>query len=219
MLFGTIVLGLVLAHIACQSVRLATGDSYLMGLVPLFNVGTERNLPTFYSSFAMLFSAGLLGLIAFAVRGGARSTMFYWMGLAAVFVLLSLDEMLVLHEKLIEPVRAALDTSGVFHYAWVIPYGIFVLLFAALYVRFLARLPRRTATLFVVAGGMFVAGAVGVEMIGGHWFVTHGRENVMYVVLQTLEETLEMTGIVVFIYALTEYLERTLDLRLRFTSA
>ena len=71
----------------------------------------------------------------------------------------------------------------------------------------------------IAAGAIFVGGAIGVEMLGGHWFVTQGRDNVTYVALQTLEETMEMMGIVVFIYALAEYLDEHLDLRLRFRAA
>jgi hypothetical protein len=52
---------------------------------------------------------------------------------------------------------------------------------------------------------VFVFGALGMEMVGGAYFDSHGSQNVTYVALQTVEEILEMVGIIVFIHALAEY--------------
>jgi hypothetical protein len=211
--FAAIVGLLLLSHVLVQILGRALGDDQLLGLLPLLNVGTERNLPTFYSASTMLLCSGLLLLLVrleWRAPGAAR---LFWAGLAAVFFALACDEMLVLHEKLIEPVRSALGTSGVLYYAWVIPYGAFALAFAGAYSRFLWRLPRRTAGLLVLSGAVFVSGALGLEMAGGYWRESYGHDGV-YVALQTIEEALEMSGIVLFLYSLLDYMAREHDLRL-----
>ncbi len=206
-LFGYAVCCLVVAHLLVQTVRFASGNERLFGLVPLFSVGSDRNLPTFYSALALLASAGLLWLIGVASRQCPALRPSYWYGLALVFVFLSIDEMLMLHEKMIEPLRSRLGTSGIFHYAWIIPYGAACLVLVAVYSRFLLQLPRRTSLLFIASGTVFVTGAIGFEMLGGLHFEKYGGKTIVYVALQTVEETLEMVGIVMFLYALADYLE------------
>ena len=206
--FGSIVAALVTAHVVTETIRFVTGDNFLLGLVPLFSIGSDKNLPTFYSSFAILFCAILLTVIARAAGKDRATSVGYWYGMAAVFLFLALDEMLELHEKAIDPLREMFNASGLLYYTWVVPYGIGTLVFAAVYARFLLRLCRRTRILFVSAGAIYVLGAIGIEMLSGLYFESHGGSNPVYVALQTVEETLEMAGIVIFIFALAEYLDR-----------
>ena len=83
-------------------------------------------------------------------------------------------------------------------------------LLAAAYTRFLFRIPRRSAILFIFAGVCFVSGALVMELISGHVYQAAGSKNILYVVVQTLEETLEMSGIVIFIFALIDYIEKSI---------
>lgn len=92
--------------------------------------------------------------------------------------------------------------------AWVVPYGIGLVLLAATYTRFLFRIPRRSAILLIFAGVWFVSGALVMELISGHVYQAAGSKNILYIVVQTLEETLEMSGIVVFIFALIDYIKK-----------
>ncbi|MCP3919754.1 MAG: hypothetical protein GY711_29825 [bacterium] len=204
--FALAVLCVLLAHGVIQTVRFTTGDPRVFGLVAFLSVGADTNIPTFYSAFAILFCAVLLAAIGLAARKDERTASAYWFGLAAIFVFMSMDEMLMLHEHLSEPLRSAFDLPGYLYYAWVIPYVIGIAVFLAVYVRFLTSLPRRTAVLFVIAGATFVAGAVGFEMIGGHLYQDKGSDNIAYVAVQTVEEALEMAGIVIFIHALGDYI-------------
>ncbi|MBT8077991.1 MAG: hypothetical protein KJO31_05405 [Gammaproteobacteria bacterium] len=205
--FAVVALTLTLAHIVVQAVRFASGDDRLYGLVSFLSLGSENNPPTYYASFAILFCAFLLAFIGIVAWRSGQGQSWYWYLLAVVFVFLALDESIQLHERMIEPTRDMFGASGFFYYAWIIPYGIAFAVLAAAYFRFLLRLPRRTAVLFVIAGSLFVTGAIGFEMLGGYVFEESGSANVRYVVLQTIEEVLEMAGIVLFIYALVDYLE------------
>ncbi len=220
MILSVAVALLVFGHSVIQGVRFATGDDFLLGLVPLTSIGSDGNVPTYYSALAILLCTGLLAAIGEGVRRAGERDAGYWYGLAAIFAFLSVDEMLALHEHLIEPVRNMLETSGAFFYAWIIPYGIGVLLIGAIYLRFLLRLPSRTMWLFIVAGALFVGGAIGIEMLGGIQAESAGKDNVTYVVLQTIEESMEMAGIVVFVYALADFIQQRFgSLSLRIVAA
>jgi len=129
-----------------------------------------------------------------------------WLWLAAIFVFLSLDEMLSIREHLIEPVRDIFETSGLLFYAWVIPYGIALVLFIMAYSTFLLELPKNIMVLFLVSGTIFVSGAIGFELLGGNKKSLPGDNSLLYSVFYTCEEFLEMLGIAVFIYTLLSYI-------------
>jgi len=77
---------------------------------------------------------------------------------------------------------------------------------ALLYLRFLFVLPRRTKLLCFIAGGTYIGGALGMELVGGY-IVTHwGEDNMAWAVASTFEELLEMLGASIFIYALLSYM-------------
>ncbi len=204
-LTGTICF-LVAASMAGQISALYFGRGTLFGMVNLFNLDREANVPTWYASVTLLACAVLLAFIAASKRQSRDSWWRYWAGLSAVFAYLSVDEGASIHELTIEPVRALLGTSGVLHWAWVVPGMIAVIGLGLLYLRFVLALPRSTRNLFIVAGSLFVGGALVVEMLGAGWFVQAGRRNIGYVLFWTVEEALEMAGIVVFLYALMRYI-------------
>jgi hypothetical protein len=83
-----------------------------------------------------------------------------------------------------------------------------VAIFVLGYYRFLMLLPRRTRSLFIAAGTIFVGGALGVEAVSGMQASLHGQQNLTYHAIITAEELFEMAGIVVFVYALLDYIGR-----------
>lgn len=199
--------GLLIAHITVQLLRFTTGNARLYGLAYIFSLGAEKNIPTLYASFSMLFCALLLMAISLARRPGQRLSRHYWAGLSLIFGFLAIDEILEVHEKLIDPMREYFGASGALYYAWVIPYSIGALVIVAVYAPFLLRLPRRSAILFVLAGAIFVTGAIGFEMLSGMVYLPGTPLNARYVVIQTFEEVLELSGIGIFIFALADYIE------------
>jgi hypothetical protein len=93
------------------------------------------------------------------------------------------------------------------YFAWVIPYALAVLVIGVLYLRFVWSLAARTRALFICAGSVYLAGALGFESVGGWYFSLHGEiEDLTYSLLVAAEEFLEMSGIILFIYALLDYL-------------
>jgi hypothetical protein len=61
--------------------------------------------------------------------------------------------------------------------------------------------------LFVAATALYIGGAMGMEMVGGFIITTKGMHPLFYAIATTLEESLEMLGIVVFIHALMSYIK------------
>lgn len=180
------------------------------GYFSIFNLDAERNVPTLYASVSILFCSVLLSVIGTARRRMGDKHSLYWFGLAFIFLFLAVDESSALHEYLIYPVQSTLNTSGLLFYAWIIPYSILLLIFLLVYIRFMFNLPRKTMVLFIISGGIFVAGAIGFEAIGGLQADTVGTRTVSYGFITMFEELLEMVGIVLFIYSLLTYIDEQL---------
>lgn len=177
----------------------------IRNLVYLFALDQEKDFPTFFSSLILLISSFLLALIAICKKKGGDRYHPSWSGLSVIFLYLSMDETIELHERLSPIFKAIFNTSGLLTYAWVIPYGVFLVIFMIAYFKFTMNLPSLTRKRFVLAGAIYVFGAVVVDMLGGHYRETYGN-GVVYHLYTTMEEVLEMGGIVLFIHALMEYM-------------
>ena len=77
---------------------------------------------------------------------------------------------------------------------------------ALFFSNFLFKLPKTTSVSFIIAGIIYLTGLLGIEMVGGYYHELHGKENLTYSLISTLEESLEMLGLILFIRALLDYL-------------
>ena len=66
-------------------------------------------------------------------------------------------------------------------------------------------MPSAIRNKFIIAGVIFVTGAIGLEAIGGKIFTSYGAGTLFYALLTNVEEILEMVGILLFIYVLLQY--------------
>jgi len=130
----------------------------------------------------------------------------HWFGLAFIFVFLALDEMLQIHEQLRAPIEALFNTSGLFYFAWFIPYMAITVIIAMTYFKFMMRLPKSILKLFILAGVLYISGAVMMEAISGRNVELQGEKTLTYALMCTFEELLEMSGAVVFLYGLLCYI-------------
>ncbi len=177
-------------------------DSFII----LFNVDFERNIPAFYSWTALLVCSILLGIIAYTKKVSCERYVNYWRALSAIFLYLSLDESIGIHEKFIKPLQDKFHTTGFLYFAWVIPSAIFVFICLLAFLQFLTALPAKTRRLFLIAGTIYVSGALGMEMVGGYYTYFYAYKDITYTIITTIEESLEMLGIIIFIYALLNYI-------------
>ncbi|CAN5553282.1 MAG: hypothetical protein H0V47_08515 [Chloroflexia bacterium] len=181
-------------------------------IVSFTNIDRERNIPTTFQAALMLASAVALAGIAVIKRLVSDRWTRHWAGLALVFLLLGWDEIVEVHERFIEPLRRAFDLQGFLFFGWIIPAGVAVALFALAYLRFMLALPSRTRMLLVIAAVTFVTGALVFEAIGGAYYESIDQNaDMTYVLIATVEESLEMAGLIIFLHAVLAYLSATMQ--------
>jgi len=204
---GVIIIILTIAHVSGQFIKLRTSDPIAHGLIAMFNVDLESNVPTYFSSLMLLIISVLLGIIAQYKNKTKGPYFIHWTLLSIAFLFLSLDEAAGFHEGISGSIRTQWDASGYFQYPWVIP-GIFlVLIFVILFFKFWLNLPQKTRMLFLVSGVIYISGAIGIELISGKYAYIHGEDNLVFNMIIMIEEFLEMSGCLCFIYALLRYIE------------
>ena len=177
----------------------------------LFSVDREKSLPTFYSAYALQACAFLLYIISYLTKAYKDKYLRHWQLLSLIFFYLSLDEALALHERTVSPLKESLNTDGFLYFPWVIPATFLVVVFLLGYLTFLLALPTKIKRLFLMSGGIFVLGALGMEMVGGKASDMGLGDSAAYIFLFTCEEFLEMFGILVFLYALLSFLRMKLS--------
>ena len=189
------VVGLLAVHSLLQIWHYQV-DEVPWPLRQLFDVDEEDAIPTWYSTSALLLASVLLLLISRRKQADRDPWVGYWYGLSLTFAALSLDEVAGFHETV----------NGMVDYSWAILGGIAAAVFGVAYLRFLWHLPARTRWLFVVSGCVFIGGAVGVEMSTDWYDDQDLLDTLAYNLWNTVEEGMEMAGVVLFIYALLGYM-------------
>jgi hypothetical protein len=204
---GLVAALLVALNLSMQLFRLVAHREHVPGLAMLTLDG-EHNVPALFSTGLLLAASMLLGLITLLSWRERSSDTPKWAILCAGFAIMGLDEALSFHERLIDPMRALLGGRdlGIFFFAWVVPAIVLVASLGLFFLPFLRRLPRASATAFVLAAAFYLGGALGVELVEGWWREGHGHHNAMYHVLVSLEEGMEMAGVILFIRALLAHL-------------
>lgn len=183
----------------------------LTRLLNLLDVDTELSLPTIYSVL-LLFTASLILMLITKMKKKEHNTFYYaWQILTLGFLYLTLDEGASLHEKLMTPIHNLLGDNmpGYFYFTWVIPALLGVGILALLFMKFLISLPKKTGIGFTLSGIVYIGGAVGMELVSGAYASRFGLDNFTFNFLATIEESLEMTGTVLFIHTLLDYLQTT----------
>lgn len=199
------VIVLLVAHLGGVCSKFVFGQ--WNGLVRLFDFDAERNLPTAFSASLFLLSAALFFLVSKgAWAAGERHRI--WVFLSALFIFLAADEFCSIHELLGPPLRRTFNPTGLLYYAWVIPYGIGVAVLSIFVLPTIWRLTPKIRFWFGVSAVTFISGAVGLEMVAGRHFEMIGRQkDVVFAMLATLEESLEMAGLIILVYALLTLLQ------------
>lgn len=197
-------IALTALHLLAAWVHHGLGYDHALGFVPLFDLNLEANAPTWFSS-ALLLSAGITALL---IASRTRLHRWHWMALGFVALLLSLDESAQIHELLSAALRSRLTLGGGFSWTIVAIVSVLPVLFgAALFYRFITDIPADTRRGLIAAGIVYVTGVVGVDTIAA--LAHDGSGGVILVTaLNTVEEVLEMVGIVMLIHALLTHLLR-----------
>ena len=161
----------------------------------------ERN-PSTWLSAALLALAGVSAWAA----GRGRPDATTWNIVAGILGVLSVDEVATVHERLAAvPVIPGLGSRG-----WA-GAGLVLVGFVAFKLwRWVLALDGALRFTFFLGGAVFVLGAVGFEVIAGNHQSTHGSD-ATYWVLSTIEENLELLGVLVVVRGLLDHLARRGD--------
>ena len=166
-------------------------------LLTKLSLSYEGNLPTWFSSGLLLACALAAGAIAAARPPMHRQ----WWVICALAAWISLDESAELHEHL----GGLFGTGGVLYFDWVIPAAAIVVALVIAFLPFIRALPRATRTRLIVAGIVYVAGALVMELPLGWWTEQRGTEGFGYALIDWVEETMEMVGASLALVALVAH--------------
>lgn len=198
--------GIVLLGIAGQVVQTQVSHGQVRRIARLVSLDNEWNLASWMSVMLLLAGALLPALIARHARDRGESFVWHWRILAIGFVYLALDEGIGIHELWARPMQATFETSGVLQFAWVIPAAIAVGIVILLYLPFLRHLASSLRWRLVVAGGLYVGGAIGMELVGGAAISEVGSDALTYQMVAAVEEVMEITGVMLYLDALSREL-------------
>jgi hypothetical protein len=176
----------------------------------LFYLDTEGNLPTWVSGYGLAIAGVLAGLIARARRADGTPTI-YWVLAAIGFTFMSADELCQYHESLTEPLWGWLQSvhfmlGGYLRNAWVLPFLIVIPVVVVSFIPFLRRLGAVHRRRLILAAVVYLWGAVGMDMVSGHEYYEAGGFSMRLLTEVTIEETCELLGMGLFIYAFLGYL-------------
>ena len=170
-------------------------------LVEKLSLSYEGNIPTWLSSSL------LLGCAIAAAEHARRAVAWrrHWWGVAAVFGYASMDEAAEIHEHL----GGLIGTHGVLYFDWIVFAVAVLVVLAAVYLRFVIELPQALRIGLIVAGVVYLVGAVAMELPLGWWTERFGSDGLGYALIDWLEETLEMVGARLALIALLRHRAET----------
>jgi hypothetical protein len=161
---------------------------------------SERSVTTWFSACILMLCA--LMTLAARVRTGSTAA---WAWMSALFVAMSADEILVIHEEIGARINDALDTGGLLRFGFVIPGAVILVGVILLFAPLISSLPTPTRTVFLWGAALYVGGALALDAVGELAHDTLGREPLISVTLANIEELLEMAGASVLVYAFATY--------------
>ncbi len=197
-LAGSVVVVAISLAVRLLAHRLQVADpgSPPIAALRLFDVNSERNVPTGWSVALLLSAVALAGSLAVVED---RSRAGGWALVTLVSAALALDEWFALHERL--GALGAAVAGDALHFAWVVPGALVAGVVGLVLLTALRGQPPVVRRRLSVCGLVHLTGALGLETVSGAVLTAHGdREG--YVVVTALEEGLEMAGVSLLLGAL-----------------
>ena len=202
---------LVLATFAAQLYRRAASANTV---VNLFDSDQKLNFPSTAKLLLMLGATALFAGVGLAAT--TRHDRVRWLGMSAIFGLVTLDEFTYMHQRLSDAMHDAAGTHGALRFAWVLVYLPLLAILAVVYLPFWRNLPTRLRYGLLLAALLFAGGSAGIELVKGalyddeHWSLSFG-------LVASFSDSLELIGLAILVAILLEHvstLTRGFDLRL-----
>lgn len=205
-IFLIVVIILVFLHLIVIALLYDQPDTTSAKILRLFHLDEEANFPTFYSSLLFIISSMLLLFIG-KLKSDFETNYKYWIVLSFIFLFLATDEIVQLHEKFSNIVYQKFHIGGIFRFSWWIVYALFIIILSVIYLKFFIRLPKRIQKIFLIAALVFISGSIILEIVGTYFYsIDNNTKTFTFYVISSIEETLEMVGLVIFIYGLLKYI-------------
>jgi hypothetical protein len=152
--------------------------------------------------------AVMLGIIAIDAYRRRRPFPLHWAALAVAFGLLSLEEILGIHSEATRVLRSVVSITEGVGYALALGAIAMVGLVVVVVVfgRFFLHLPSRWRWWFAIAAVIYLTGVFASDAVGDYLITADGDATLAYVIVLTIEEALEMIGVLIFIVMLLEYI-------------
>jgi len=181
----------------------------LLGLIPMFNMDREANVPTLFAVMLLFAAAGLFYLLSRQLIASSDRFSRHVTLLSYIFTFMAVDEFTSIHELLLNPLGALTPKTGIFHFSWVIV-GIPVVIIVGLYfLKFFLSQSKECKVGLFLAGFLYVFGAIGMEMVGGSIASAYGNKHIAYGLAALIEESCETFGIIILINTLIAQLQKS----------
>jgi hypothetical protein len=193
----------VAAVVARTIVRPDSGP--LVDVFALLDAGQERTLASWWTGALLLgasAAAAMVGHLRATVSGRSRKVV-AWRVLAVLFALLSLDEIVSLHERGSRWTAAVVEPdSALTQLGWLLPAAVVLVLSMGVLIPTFLALPRRPGN--VVAAGLAtsVGGAMGLELVDVVLIDAEAELRWRYMAM-ALEEAAEMAGILIMLLGIS----------------
>jgi hypothetical protein len=179
--------------LAAEAWAARSHDGVIEALLPKLSLSYEANVPTWFSSSLLLACA----VAAWLIPGR------HWKLIAGLAAYMSLDEAAELHEHL------GGHFSSAIYFDWVIPAAVIVAALVIAFIPFIRALDPRTRMRLIIAGVIYVGGALVMELPLGWWTERHGMDTLGYALIDWVEETMEMVGSALAFAALLAHREES----------
>lgn len=214
LLISTLII--LIAHLVLQYLNLVVYDQqngFIYELSNRFDLDDESSIATWFSQ--ALFIAISAGAALAAYLSSVTAVRRLWKSISVLSLLLSIDEVTAMHELILQSLHNIFfkDTSSTISgNAWLIV-APFVFAGALWLLWKIAKiLPKRTLILFASAVFSFLIGAIFVDMFASiverEAFLNQG-------IIIAFEETLELVGCIIVLYAIADYIEAQHGSRLK----
>jgi len=195
---------LILLSLAIDVTEELTGERNLFGFRESFDLTRGPNISRFYNMLLLLIGALLLASIAQYHKNVRGAGSWMWAVMAVIFLtlaLLKVTDFLSVTGLALDKLRVPWFTRG----AVALPFLFILVLYFGYFVY---KLPGDVRGEVLLAAAVYLTGAVVLDTFEWWNYADFMSGSLYYDVLSTLEETLEMTGVIIFIHALLRYLER-----------
>jgi hypothetical protein len=193
--------GIMALHVAAVAVRsvVRPDPGALADALALLNAAQERSLASWWTS-ALLAACCLLTIAAARLAGRGSSSgraARPWLVLTVVFAMLSLDEVVSLHERGAEWTSAAFETGSLLQrLGWTIPAAAALVVSLLVLVPAFRSIPSRPRVVIVAGLATSVSGALGMEIVNV-LLTDAGARYLWRHLAMAVEETAEMIGVAI----------------------